>query len=116
MCSASATCENTEGDFNCSCNDGYVGDGYECSGKLVAFLRCHFVISFLSNFFCFKHVMMNYVQIAHLVFTDINECVLGSDGCAHNCTNTDGSFECWCRGGYELADDGRNCTSKNIAH
>ena len=32
-CSALATCHNTVGSFNCSCNSGYIGNGYVCSGK-----------------------------------------------------------------------------------
>ena len=32
-CSANATCENTVGSFNCSCRDGFEGDGMNCYGK-----------------------------------------------------------------------------------
>ena len=28
-----ATCFNTEGNFTCSCNSGYIGDGINCQGK-----------------------------------------------------------------------------------
>ena len=35
-CHEDARCTNTEGGFNCSCNDGYSGNGTECTGKLVA--------------------------------------------------------------------------------
>ena len=31
-CGTNATCTNTEGSFRCSCNDGYYGDGYNCTG------------------------------------------------------------------------------------
>ncbi|NUP07549.1 MAG: hypothetical protein HOW73_15990 [Polyangiaceae bacterium] len=30
-CSADATCLNDEGGFTCTCNDGFVGDGVDCS-------------------------------------------------------------------------------------
>ena len=33
--------------------------------------------------------------------------------CAHNCTNTQGSFFCTCLDGYILNDDGLNCTGKS---
>ena len=33
MCSANATCINTDGGYNCSCNSGYKGDGFNCSSK-----------------------------------------------------------------------------------
>ena len=32
-----------------------------------------------------------------------------TDRCAHYCDNTDGSFNCSCREGFELEDDGMNC-------
>ena len=32
-CHANATCNNTIGSFNCSCNDGYTGDGFTCDGE-----------------------------------------------------------------------------------
>ena len=31
-CQADATCTNTKGSYNCSCDDGYNGDGFNCSG------------------------------------------------------------------------------------
>ena len=33
---------------------------------------------------------------------DVNECASNNGGCAHTCTNTEGSFTCSCRTGYEL--------------
>ena len=41
---------------------------------------------------------------------DINECELETDLCSPNanCTDTDGSFNCTCREGFE--GDGFNCT------
>ena len=41
---------------------------------------------------------------------DINECDESNGGCSHNCTNTEGSFECFCRDGYILVSDGKNCS------
>ena len=32
-CSDYARCENTDGGFNCTCQDGYVGDGISCAGQ-----------------------------------------------------------------------------------
>jgi len=31
-CSKLATCQNTDGSFDCSCNIGYHGDGFSCYG------------------------------------------------------------------------------------
>lgn len=33
---------------------------------------------------------------------DIDECVRVHHECNHNCTNTEGSYNCYCRSGYEL--------------
>ena len=32
-CSSDARCVNVDGLYNCSCNSGYEGDGFNCSGK-----------------------------------------------------------------------------------
>ena len=34
-CDANASCTNTLGDYNCTCNTGYEGDGFTCSGTYV---------------------------------------------------------------------------------
>ena len=31
-CHADAVCEDTEGSYTCECNDGYTGDGWNCTG------------------------------------------------------------------------------------
>ena len=33
-CHINATCINTKGSFNCVCNPGYTGNGFECDGRL----------------------------------------------------------------------------------
>ena len=33
VCEDNAQCTNTEGSYNCSCKDGYRGNGVNCSGK-----------------------------------------------------------------------------------
>ena len=32
-CDTMATCMNTIGSFECTCNDGYEGDGFMCTGR-----------------------------------------------------------------------------------
>ena len=29
-----AACVNTDGNFTCTCNTGYSGDGFDCAGKI----------------------------------------------------------------------------------
>ena len=41
---------------------------------------------------------------------DIDECAADDHGCQQLCRNIDGSFECYCRAGYRLDDDGISCS------
>ena len=34
-CSENAICDNIDGFYTCTCNDGYDGDGVQCSGNYV---------------------------------------------------------------------------------
>ena len=45
-------------------------------------------------------------------YSDINECAIDMDGCAHDCINTIGSYVCSCRTGYRLASNGHSCLGK----
>ena len=33
-CAANATCINTDGGYNCSCDSGYEGNGFNCTSKM----------------------------------------------------------------------------------
>lgn len=33
FCHINSTCSNSLGGFNCSCNDGFSGNGTDCEGK-----------------------------------------------------------------------------------
>ena len=46
--------------------------------------------------------------------TDINECLLGSHNCEQLCSNVPGSFNCSCRSGYILNNDGRTCRASEL--
>ena len=43
FCHPNAVCTNTKGAYNCTCRNGYKGDGYNCTGKM-AFL--HWLMDF----------------------------------------------------------------------
>ena len=34
-CHQNASCHNTKGSYNCTCKDGFEGDGKNCSGKIL---------------------------------------------------------------------------------
>ena len=112
-CHENAQCTNTEGSFNCSCNPGYSGDGVNCTSKLVVINRL------LVHTFCRHFISLNLsvrtTYIPHAtcflpILIDINECELRTHTCDSNanCTDTDGSFNCTCREGFE--GDGLVCT------
>ena len=44
-------------------------------------------------------------------FSDINECLEGSDNCDQVCSNTDGSYTCSCNPGFTLDSNRRTCTA-----
>lgn len=46
---------------------------------------------------------------------DVDECLLQSSGCERRCKNTEGSYECVCEAGYELASDNRTCYGKLLS-
>ncbi len=44
-----------------------------------------------------------------LIHPDDDECLTNNGGCGHNCTNTDGLYNCSCAAGYKLASDEHSC-------
>ena len=93
-CAVEATCKDTVGSFTCDCNLGYEGTGTECN--------------------------------------DIDECDIGTANCDSRddpsttlvfrgdsrqsfCSNTDGSYECFCARGYlgdgQVCEDNDECSN-----
>ena len=98
-CHENAQCTNTVGNYTCSCNPGYTGDGINCTSKL----QYTVMFSFMKSV-----IPMQLFSVTIII--DINECELETYSCHSNanCTDTDGSFNCTCREGFE--GDGLNCT------
>ena len=61
-----------------------------------------------------RFVMIHSWAINHVIIVDINECVEDTDGCAHQCTNTIGSYFCTCNTGYSLDSDQHGCIGEFI--
>lgn len=65
-----------------------------------------------TNHLLVKFVSDGSVQKAGFSATfmkEFDECALKDHGCAQDCINTLGGYECSCRLGYELHSDGKNC-------
>ena len=97
-CNVTANCTNTDGSHNCTCKEGYTGDGQSCQG----------IISALELANRKKNYFLKNLEIWCL-FLDINECSDGNHVCDvnSNCNNTEGSHICTCKEGY--TGDGQSC-------
>uniref|UniRef100_A0A3B3X9S2 EGF-like domain-containing protein n=1 Tax=Poecilia mexicana TaxID=48701 RepID=A0A3B3X9S2_9TELE len=122
ICHTRATCTNTIGGFFCSCQQGFIGDGFSCEDvnecsrsntTCPSFSQCvnspgSYVCSCLngtvaSNDSCLCHLSPS------VTCTDIDECQMDNI-CPDNeteCLNTPGSFSCVCKQGYTL--NGTQC-------
>ena len=57
---------------------------------------------------------MHAALIIIILYIDVDECADGTNGCNQHCTNTDGSYSCYCNAGYELQDNQKSCEGKRI--
>ena len=48
-----------------------------------------------------------------LIATDIDDCTVNNGNCDQVCTNTVGSFNCSCNGGFTLNADGATCDGQS---
>ena len=88
-CSSNATCTDTDGSYDCTCRDGYSGDGFNCSGEWRVTL---------TTMEKGERERINQSFIC----ADIDECAMSDDLCDMNatCSNVPGSFQCSCNTGF----------------
>jgi hypothetical protein len=113
-CAAEAICTPQGASRVCTCNTGYVGDGFTCSD----------VNECLSgNGGCASNASCTNTNGGRtcacpvgftgdgVTCTDVNECLVSNGGCSVNadCTNTMGSRTCACRSGF--TGDGVTCSA-----
>ncbi|ELU09492.1 hypothetical protein CAPTEDRAFT_223674 [Capitella teleta] len=88
-------CENTDGSYECICNEGYTVSATDpslCEGIVID---------------CQQHWYFWYLNIC--CKTDVNECDTDTDFCSDICNNTDGSYVCQCNPGFDLyVENGTN--------
>ncbi|HWJ86207.1 MAG TPA: calcium-binding EGF-like domain-containing protein [Cellulomonas sp.] len=111
-CAPDATCTNTPGAWECTCKDGWLGDGRTC----VDADECR-----MQTAGCDPHASCTNTPGAYtcaclpgytgdgFACADVDECALGTDECSPDadCTNTDGSYRCACKPGF--SGNGRTC-------
>ena len=100
-CHVSADCANNEGSFLCECKNGFSGDGFNCSSKLI-FHLCTKICTF---------PLITYFSSYILFFVDIDECWTNLCHASASCTDNEGSFVCECINGFS-GDGFSNCASK----
>ncbi|XP_066025895.1 fibulin-2-like [Pocillopora verrucosa] len=114
-CSADAVCNNAKGSYNCTCKQGYYGDGNICR------LDINECIEGTSD--CSADAVCNNIQGSYnctckpgysgdgRTCEDIDECATGKQNCSADavCNNTKGSYNCICKQGYY--GDGNICRS-----
>ncbi|XP_008292780.1 fibulin-1 [Stegastes partitus] len=128
-CRAGERCINTEGSFRCqrevSCGTGYeltdsnnckdidecdtgihnCGPEFECQNTQGSF-RCLPKVKCGAGFI--QDALGNCIDINEFLCADLNECE--SNPCSQECANVYGSYQCYCRRGYQLSDiDGMTC-------
>ena len=128
-------CHNSEGSYECSCEDGYLlsGDNRTCLDidECMTSPCDHECINVPGAFSCecregyaldedgascngmftteLKFHEFLITQFAITLPTDIDECLNSNGGCDQNCLNLEGSYKCSCEEGFLLAGDNATC-------
>ncbi|KAJ8029879.1 Fibrillin-1 [Holothuria leucospilota] len=111
-CSSDAICTNLDGSFNCSCKDGFSGNGFECSdiNECISVTQPHncalhaTCTNFPGGFNC---MCRDGFSGDGVECTDINECDNDPCDAYANCDNNNGSYSCDCMSGF--TGDGVSC-------
>jgi len=100
-------CNNTKGRHNCTCKKGFIGDGENCTGKILPYKPICLVI--------FKLKLQVVSFVFFYCFSDIDECGTETHNCSDHamCNNTKGGHNCTCKKGF--IGDGVNCTGNTFA-
>ena len=111
-CDTNAQCLNIQGGFNCTCNDGFEGDGIDC----IDLDECDLGHECDVNSTCYNYpggynctCHDGYFVESDVGCEDLNECLEQLHDCDINaeCTNLPGNYNCTCADGY--SGDGFTC-------
>ena len=116
-CDSNANCTDTEGSFNCTCREGFEGNGFNCTGtrhishKHHSFACVLYMYAYAINKKSIQTPVVHICLVTIYIFfyVDISECERGLDDCNQNanCINMLGSYSCICRTGF--TGDGFTC-------
>ena len=120
-CSDDAFCMNLYGSYNCTCNDGYFGDGFNCTdidecaeetdecspdatcNNTIGAYECYCVEGYFGDGFS----CMDSDECAEgdeaMTFMNVTDPLYGMNDCSEDgfCSNTIGGYNCTCDDGYE---------------
>ena len=105
MCDSNATCSNTLGSYNCSCNAGYEGSGRVCKDiNECSSSPCDANAVCSNNDGSYVCTCNDGFRGSGQICQDIDECQMENE--CHPlaiCQNFPGQYQCTCRNGYRLA-------------
>ncbi|CAH1796781.1 unnamed protein product, partial [Owenia fusiformis] len=109
----SQLCVNTFFSYYCDCSPGYqletinedncVADTQFCSKVY----RAH---GFVDACFCQSRLSDDVIPLNGTNCSNYDECSYQNGRCQHFCNDTEGSYVCTCRDGFELSEDEHECT------
>ena len=71
-CNDNATCHNIQGSYTCSCNFGYTGNGFFCTGMLLVILSHDHLHFCWNTSLVFKHIYTMHIIYIQWSFTNMD--------------------------------------------
>ena len=53
-CHDNASCTNTDGSYECTCDTGFTGDGFNCTSEIAIIIKC---IYLLKSHHCYQRII-----------------------------------------------------------